>query len=710
MADTPDRAMLSPDIDMDGLASHPIPEDGVVLTPDITPVPTANGPMVGGRVSYSPYRSPDPTAALRSKTPPLAHPYHPQHRRSLSNTPTGAWPHRSARSIARPHSAASNASSDTRTSKSSIDLPLPDDPELLQMRVREQRTSIDHLKSELHSKKDEIASMRTKIMQYSQELNSVKMSKGVLNEACVSGMMDMWQLQQSIAALQADKDHLERTNDALRRESVDHDHERRGLLNLIDDSKLQVANLEALYAEETKRRKDVETNRAAVMERLGLELKWVRKELHEKTSRLKKLARTNARLACKLLAVEADNSESTNIAKMLQKQNQELDKDNLELAGCLMQLEDQIEQLAKEKDEADDTIKGIRDEHAGRMEQERRSLMSRITGLQQQLDTLTAQHEEGTGMSAEPEQQILKLEDEKAKLEARVGALSRGMADLEEEQHVAEEAVAKMKREYVAKLEQDTEVLRRRIMEHERVADEFREKEANREAELTLTQDEIRRVGNEKEALKGRVTVLERKLHDVTAEKDTETESIRKQKERDVSLIQREKDDLSLQVQTLEKQLRELELENRAANESIRKMNAEIRENERHKETLSHQVRVMEWHMEGLFSEKQQAVRSLEDKNLEFIRLQQDLADRSEDLERTRKEVTKREHVTETKIRELEISKVDMSEAHGDAEHRTAQLERQLEEIKREKADMTEKLRKVRKRRPWLNLQFKIHC
>eukprot|EP00803_Ostreobium_quekettii_P002727 evm.model.scf_341EXC.4 EVM.evm.TU.scf_341EXC.4 scf_341EXC:67019-71192(+) len=708
MAESPDRALLSPDSDMDGLGSHPIPEDSIVLTPDITPVLTTDGQIVGDGVSYSAYRG-DSTTAQRSKTPPVGA-YHPQHRRSMSNTPTGTWPHRSARSIARPHSAASNGSSEARTSKSSIDLPLPDDPDLLQMRVREQRTSIDQLKSELHTKKDEITAMRTKIMQYSQELNSLKMSKGALNEACVTGMMDMWQLQQSIATLQTDKEHLERTNDALRRESIDHDHERRGLLNLIDDSKLQVAELETLYSEEMKRRKDVETNRAAVMERLGLELKWVRKELHDKTSRLKKLARTNARLACKLLAVEADNSESTNIAKMLQKQNQELDKDNLELAGCLMQLEDQIEQLAKDKDKADDTIKGIRDEHAGRMEQERRSLMSRITGLQGQLDNLTMQHSESMGMSAEREEQVVNLEEEKSKLEARVGALSRGMAELQEEQQVAEEAVEKMKRDYVAKLEQDTEVLRRRIMEHERVADEFREKEADHEAEMSLTQDEIRRVGSEKEALKGRVTVLERMLHDVTLDKDTETESIRKQKERDVSLIQREKEDLSLQVQTMEKQLRELELENRTANENIRKMKVEIRENDHHKETLSHQVRVMEWHMEGLFSEKQQAVRSLEDKNLEFIRLQQDLADRSEDLERTRKEVTQREHVTETKIRELEISKVDMTEAHGDAEHRTSHLERQLEEMKREKAEMTEKLKKVRKRRPWLNLQFKIHC
>ena len=75
-------------------------------------------------------------------------------------------------------------------SQSSIDIPLPDDPELLQMRVREQRASIDHLKSELHMKKDEISSMRNKLLQFSQELNSVKLSKGALNE-----VSKLWKLE-----------------------------------------------------------------------------------------------------------------------------------------------------------------------------------------------------------------------------------------------------------------------------------------------------------------------------------------------------------------------------------------------------------------------------------------------------------------------------------------------------------------------------------
>lgn len=77
----------------------------------------------------------------------------------------------------------------------------------------------------------------------------------LLSQACVTGMMDIWQLQQRIAQLQADKDHLERTNDAFRRESVDHDSERRGLLNLLDDGKAQLGQLEQLYADEVKRRK-----------------------------------------------------------------------------------------------------------------------------------------------------------------------------------------------------------------------------------------------------------------------------------------------------------------------------------------------------------------------------------------------------------------------------------------------------------------------
>jgi len=690
---------------MDGLnvSSHPELED--VLTPDITPVITPGGRVVEGSLPSPEFRLPHSAKGLRSKTPPVYHRYQEQ-RRSMSNTPT--WPH-SARGLRRPHSSASNGSFDT--GKSSIDIPLPDDPELLQMRVREQRASIDHLKSELYVKKDEISSMRNKLLQFSEELNTVKMSKGALNEACVTGMMDIWQLQQRIAQLQADKDHLERTNDAFRRESVDHDSERRGLLNLLDDGKAQLSQLEQLYADEVKRRKEVETSRASVMERLGLELKWVRKELHDKTARLKKLARTNTRLACKLLSVEANNSDGKNIAKMLQKQNMQLDKDNLELAGCLMQLEQQIEQLAKDKDEADVTMKNMRDEHAGRLELERNQLMSKIHKLEGEMDSLKSQSAENhAALSAEREEKVEKLAEEKGRLQDRVGALSRAITELEDEQVQAEEAVAKMRKEYIVKLEEDTEALRKRIKEHERVVEDFKSREADHEAEMASTQEEIRRVGSEKEALTGRVTVLEGLLNDVRANKETETETIRRQKEKETKLLSREKEDLSLQVQTLEKQLRELELENRSANDNVRRMKQEIRENERQKETLSHQVRVMEWHMEGMFGEKQQAVRSLEDKNLEFLRLQQDLADKSEDLERTRQEVAKREQFTETKIRELEISKVDITEAQGDAEHRTSHLERQLEQLQEEKRQMSEKLRRVRKRRPWLNLQFKIHC
>ena len=41
---------------------------------------------------------------------------------------------------------------------------------------------MDHLRVELYAKKEEVASMRTKLLQMSHELNAVSTSKGVLNE------------------------------------------------------------------------------------------------------------------------------------------------------------------------------------------------------------------------------------------------------------------------------------------------------------------------------------------------------------------------------------------------------------------------------------------------------------------------------------------------------------------------------------------------
>lgn len=100
-------------------------------------------------------------------------------------------------------------------------------------------------------------------------------------------MMDAFALNSRIAELEEERDVLERQNSQLRHEAADYDRERRGLLDLLDDGKVRLKDCEQMLEIEIARSKELEAARLATVERLGIELKWVRRELTEKTLRIK---------------------------------------------------------------------------------------------------------------------------------------------------------------------------------------------------------------------------------------------------------------------------------------------------------------------------------------------------------------------------------------------------------------------------------------
>jgi len=116
-------------------------------------------------------------------------------------------------------------------------------------------------------------------MLYSVEMNG--------RQACVSGMMDAFALNSKIAELEEAKESLQRQVGRQRQDSVEYDRERRGLLDLLDDSRLRLKECEKMLEMERARTKELETSRSAAAERLGMELKFVRRELAEKTIRIK---------------------------------------------------------------------------------------------------------------------------------------------------------------------------------------------------------------------------------------------------------------------------------------------------------------------------------------------------------------------------------------------------------------------------------------
>lgn len=68
-------------------------------------------------------------------------------------------------------------------------------------------------------------------------------------------MMDVFALNSHIGKLEAEKVALEQANEQMRREAVDHDQERRGLLNVLEEKKGSLQQSEEYLEMEVARRK-----------------------------------------------------------------------------------------------------------------------------------------------------------------------------------------------------------------------------------------------------------------------------------------------------------------------------------------------------------------------------------------------------------------------------------------------------------------------
>jgi len=99
--------------------------------------------------------------------------------------------------------------------------------------------------------------------------------------------MDVLSLNAKITELEETKANLDRQNQQLRHDAAEYDTERRGLLDFLDDSKLQVRDYEKALEIERTRKNELEATLNANAEQFGMELKFVRRELQEKNLRLK---------------------------------------------------------------------------------------------------------------------------------------------------------------------------------------------------------------------------------------------------------------------------------------------------------------------------------------------------------------------------------------------------------------------------------------
>lgn len=82
----------------------------------------------------------------------------------------------------------------------------------------------------------------------------------MIAQACVTGMMDVFALNSHITKLQSEKEALEVAAEQMRRETEDHDQERRGLLNLLEEKKTSLEQSEECLKIETNRRKVIDYN------------------------------------------------------------------------------------------------------------------------------------------------------------------------------------------------------------------------------------------------------------------------------------------------------------------------------------------------------------------------------------------------------------------------------------------------------------------
>lgn len=348
---------------------------------------------------------------------------------------------------------------------------------------------------------------------------------------------------------------------------------------------------------------------------------------------LQKLARTNTQLACKLLALEAEGAEVNNLAKVLQSQNMQLEGDNQELASFVLQLESQIDQLAKR----DSTVSDILwTQKSTRLEEDRAMVLNDILALEEAIEQTSRDITDGV----KEETDLEALLKEKAQLQSRVSSLTYEIEAMKKEDRKIEEADIRMREEYVQRLEADLQAAKVHIEELTKLLKGARVSENESMSSHVKASGEIAKLESEKSALKEELKELQAKLKHLQKELQNQQHDLHEEKERELQDLRDDHVKLERTVKSFEKQLAEYHRVKQETDNLVRKLRQDIREHDQQKETLAYQVNVLEWQMVGLYSDKENAIKSLADREMEVARLQQELEDKDDDLDRIRQDLS----------------------------------------------------------------------
>eukprot|EP00210_Caulerpa_lentillifera_P000715 g692.t1 len=562
----------------------------------------------------------------------------------------------------------------------------------LKKRLQHSMAETDEIKIELQIKKDEVSKLQEKVMVLSRELSEVSTTKGALNEAFVTKMLDVLALNAKISELEEARARLDRQNQQLRHDASEYDTERRGLLDLLDDSKVQLREFEKALEVEKQRKKEIEASFATTAERLGMDLKFIRRELHEKTIRLKKLARANTKLVCKLLAVEADSVEATDLAETLKSKNSELEGDNKELASFVMQLEYQIDQMATERT-LDVTLSDTNAQQLTRCEEERARMLNQILSVEEEIE----QTRRSDDSDEDKEQKLEDLRDEKSELQNNVTALTNNIRALKEKQNFERQQEARMKEEYVQRLEEELRAAKTRIDELNKTLKGARDSETETMSSHMKASEEISKLEAEKARLQQDLVASDSRLKTAQSELQNEVEAVRQQKDQEIQDLQSEVNLHKKKMEILDKRVNEYHRIKQDSDAEIKKLKQDIEEHEQQKENFAYQVNVLEWQLVSLYSDKEDAVRSLAHKDMEIARLQQELEGKEDDLAQLRTEYGA-EKDAQLELYELQYSKDQMAHALSEAQRRVKVLEYELEQSKKDKVMVDEHVKDCKKK------------
>ena len=346
-----------------------------------------------------------------------------------------------------------------------------------------------------------------------------------------------------------------------------------------------------------------------------------------------KLAKTNTKLACKLLALEAEGAEASSLAQTLQTQNSQLEGDNQELANFVLELESQIDQLAVERSSPGCDM---RTQQSTRLEEERAMVLNNILSLEEEIDK--TRKEVAGGLKEEAELHSL-LED-KGHLQSRVSFLTRDIEALKAEDKRQEEAEMRLREDYVQRLEADLFAAKARIDELSKMLKGARVSETESMSSHAKASEEISKLESDKAALKEETLELQSQLKHFQDEMQNQAHSIREETQRELQDLQDDKERMEQTMESMEKQLGEYQRVKLETDKVVRKLKQDLREHEQQKDNLEHQVNFLEWQLVGLYSEKEDAVRDLGDRDMQIMSLKDELKDKQDDLDRIQQDIS----------------------------------------------------------------------